>query len=392
VGLTAPTHASLFTGLHPFTHGLRHNGLALGDEQVTLAEFLAARGYQTAAVVSSFVLARRFGFAQGFAAYDDAFAPGEATLELAEWEGHAVAEGFDRRADHSARRAIDWLRARRDSARPFFLFLHLFDPHAPYTPPAREAERFGAHAEEDLPREIALYDAEIAFADAALGALLDALDELGLAQQTLVLVTADHGEGLMQRGYMLHGVSVHEEELRVPLVLRWPGEVPAGLVLAEPVSLLDVLPTLAELLGSRGGAFEGRSFAAALRRGGGLDPARPLFLYRRDFGPRALAPALFSVGGAPAEAAPIAVAGPHYALREGRFKYVLAPEEAPPALYDLEADPGERANAAPQHPEQAARLRERLDAWLAARPAPAPPAREPTAEERARLRALGYTE
>jgi arylsulfatase A-like enzyme len=392
VGLTAPSHASLFTALHPLTHGLVRNGLALGDEQVTLAEYLSVRGYQTAAVVSSFVLDRRFGLDQGFAFYDDAFDPGEATVEVAEWEGQAVEEGFDRRADHTTRRAVAWLRGSRDPAAPFLLFVHYFDPHAPYEPAPSHADRFAPASDDHLARAVAAYDAEIAFTDDAIGQLLDALDELGLSDGTVVVVTADHGEGLMQRGYMLHGVSVHEEEVRVPLLVRWPGHIPTGGRIAEPVSVLDLLPTLADLVGvaSEGGAFEGRSLAGALANAEPLDPERPLVLYRRDFGPAELGPTLLDDGD---DATPdVEVAGAQVALRKGRWKYVLAPQESPPVLYDLEADPAELVDVSGQSPQQAERLRSRLERWLAAHPSGAAPPREPTAEDRARLRALGYTE
>jgi choline-sulfatase len=391
VGLTAPSHASLFTSLHPLTHGVVRNGLALGDEHVTLAEYLAVRGYQTAAVVSSFVLDREFGLGQGFAFYDDHFDPAEATVELAEWEGHAVGEAFDRRADHTTRRAVAWLRETRSADSPFFLFVHYFDPHAPYTPPASAAARFAPEGPGPA-AEVAAYDAEIAFTDAAIGRLLDALDELGLADATLVVVTADHGEGLMQRGYMLHGLSVHEEELRVPLLLRWPAQLPAGRSVAEPVSVLDLEPTLAELvpIGRTGIASEGHSFAAALRGAGGLDAERPIFVYRRDFGPEPVRPAV--VGEEPGAQARVSVAGRQYGLREGRWKYVIAPLEGPPALYDLEADPGELHDLSAREAGQARRLGEQLEAWLGVHAQPLPAAGTPSAEDRARLEALGYAE
>ncbi len=394
VGLTAPTHASLFTGFHPMTHGLVHNGLVLGAEQVTLAEVLSARGYQTAGVASSFVLHRRFGLGQGFAHYDDGFDPAEATVELGEWEGHEVAEGFDRRADHTTRRALAWLRERRNADSPFFLFVHYFDPHAPYDPVPAYAQRFATGPSDELGREIAAYDAEIAFTDAAVGELLDALDALGIAGDTLVIVTADHGEGLMQRGYMLHGLSVHEEEVRVPLLLRWPGRLPAGAVVSEPVSLLDVVPTVLELVGVAGssGAFEGRSLADGLREGARLDPERPVFVYRRDFGPGRRRPVVLAGDEAGEGTESIEVAGWQLGVRAGRWKYVLAPDEAPPALYDLDSDPGERENAAAAHPEPAQRLAALLARWRRAHPDPSPTSDGPSEADRARLRALGYAE
>lgn len=394
VGLTAPAHASLFTALHPLTHGLVRNGLVLGDEHVTLAEYLAVRGYQTAGIASSFVLHHRFGLAQGFAYWDDSFEPAEATVSVAEWEGFAVEEGFDRRADHTARRAVQWLHERRSPEAPFFLFVHFFDPHAPYEPPSSHAGRFPPASDDARARDVSAYDAEIAFTDDAIGELLDALDELHLARDTLALITADHGEGLMQRGYMLHGLSVHEEELRVPLLVRWPGHIAAGRRIREPVSLLDLAPTIADLVALRrmGAAFEGRSLAAALRDGEAPDPQRPIYLYRRDFGPQLRQPSVVGDTEALAARESVAVAGWQYAVRQGRFKYVLAPAESAPVLYDLEADPEELVDAAAANPGPASRLRARLERWIGSHPAPPAAAQVPSARDRVRLEALGYAE
>jgi arylsulfatase A-like enzyme len=391
VGLTAPSHASLFTSLHPLSHGVVRNGLTLGKEHVTLAEYLGVRGYQSAAVVSSFVLDGKFGLDQGFDFYDDELVPAEATVELLEWEGHPVAEGFDRRADHTTRRAIEWLTKQRDPERPFFLFVHYFDPHSPYEPPDSHAGHFGPEGD-GLDEQVAAYDAEIAFTDTAIGELLDSLDEQGLADNTLLIVTADHGEGLMQRGYMLHGITVHEEELRVPLIVRWPAELSGGRSVPEPVSLQDVAPSVADLvpISRMGGVREGNSFASVLRGGEPLDAERRLYLFRRDFGDAHAE--LATLGGKGLEGPAISVAGPQYGLREGRWKYVIAPREAPPALFDLTRDPGERENVAAREPEATARLASHLSAWLDGRAALPAAADVPSEADRARLRALGYSD
>jgi arylsulfatase A-like enzyme len=239
---------------------------------------------------------------------------------------------------------------------------------------------------------VAAYDAEIAFTDAAIGELLDSLDEQGLAENTLLIVTADHGEGLMQRGYMLHGISVHEEELRVPLIVRWPAQLSGGRSVPEPVSLQDVAPSVADLvpISRMGGVSEGNSFASALRGGGPLDAERPLYLFRRDFGDAHAE--LTMVGGEGLERATISVAGPQYGLREGRWKYVVAPRETSPALFDLTRDPDEQENVAEQEPETAARLASRLAAWLEGHAALPAAGAEPSEADRARLRALGYSD
>src|SRR4029453_6535003 len=220
---TGPSHASLFTGLSPLRHGVVKNGAPLPAGLETLAERLSGAGYRTAGFVSSFVISHRFAFEQGFATFDDAFDRETSTFTEAFWEGRRVEGGFDRRADKTTRRAVRWLEANGPRG-AFFLFVHYFDPHAPYGAPAGWAGRFdpgpGADA---LARDVAHYDDEIAFADAQLGELVGALDRLGLASRTVLVVTADHGEGLMDHGHMQHGVHVYEEQVGVPLVVRCPG-------------------------------------------------------------------------------------------------------------------------------------------------------------------------
>jgi arylsulfatase A-like enzyme len=377
---TGPSHATLFTGLSPLRHGVVKNGAPLPPAAETLAERLSTAGYRTAGFASSYVLSRRFGFGQGFAAFDDAFERATSTFAEEFWEGRRIEGGFDRRADETTRRAVRWLETHAEGG-PFFLFVHYFDPHAPYGAPAAFAGRFDPGPGADgLGRDVARYDEEIAFADAELGALLDALDRLGLAARTAVVVTADHGEGLMDHGHMEHGVHVYEEQVRVPLVVRWPGRVAAGARFPEPVELADVTPTLLELLGveAAGAAFEGRSLAPALLGRAALDGARPVHLYRRHF--------------AGERRGALYVKGEKYAVREGRFKYIEGPEEGTRELYDLEADPGERRNLAEAEPETAAALAARVAAWRAGRAGrPDAPLRL-SPEERERLEALGYTE
>jgi arylsulfatase A-like enzyme len=396
MGLTGPSHATLFTSLYPLRHGVVNNGLVLREELTTLAEYLAAHGYQTAGVASSFVLARKFGFDQGFAFYDDAFDSAEATTELDEWEGHAVDEAFDRRGDHTTRRAKDWLVNQRDPEQPFFLFVHYFDPHSPYEAPEPAGARFAAALENphELESLVAAYDGEILFVDSAIGGLLDALDELDLTANTLVIISADHGEGLMQRGYVLHGIGVHEEEVRVPLLMRWPASLRGGRVIEEPVELRDVLPTLAELLGfeSAEDAFGGQSLAGALRGSGSLPEQRPIYLQRRHFRPGKLRPDLLEKlpGG---RAVPfVSVKGEQFALRQGRWKLILAPDEAAPKLYDLRDDPEERTNLAVAELQHSVPLRKQLEAWIEAQRSVAPEAGSVSEQDRARLRALGYAD
>jgi arylsulfatase A-like enzyme len=324
------------------------------------------------------VVSRRFAFDQGFAAFDDRFERETSTYTEQFWEGQEIRDAFDRRGDATTDRALRWLEANAGRG-PLFAWVHYFDPHAPYAPPTGFEGRFepgpGADA---LARDIARYDGEIAFADAELGRLLDGLESLGLAANTIVAVTADHGEGLMDHGHMEHGVHIYEEQVRVPLVLRWPGRI-APVRLTAPVELADLRPTLHELLGlAPDPAFEGESLAPVLVAGGALDADRPVYLYRRHF--------------AGEQRGDTYVKGEKFGVRVGRWKLIDGPEEGTRELFDLEADPGERANRVEAEPAVAAELAGRLAAWRAGRTSDAGAPLQVTPEERERLRALGYTE
>jgi arylsulfatase A-like enzyme len=387
---TGPSHATLFTGLHPITHRVVKNGRVLTPPHETLAERLRAHGWATAGVVSSYVLDARFGYAQGFDVWDDDFDPASATVRNEKWEGAPV-EVFDRRADATTAHAVAWLDGRsertagppRDASRPFFLFVHYFDPHAPYVPPAELARAFppadGPGA--GLPALRARYDAEIAFADQQLGVLLDALDARGLAEDTIVAVTADHGEGLMQHGLLMHGAQIYEEQVRVPLVLRWPARLPAGRVVEGAVALIDLPPTLLELAGvpaGDGGAMQGRSLVPLLEGRAAPDPAEPIFLFRQHYERG------FDSG--------VPVAGEQYGVRIGDFKLIVGPDEGTRQLFDVARDPRERRNLAAEQPERAAQLEQRIADWRSryTRDETAPEAISP--EDMERLRALGYVQ
>jgi len=374
---TGPSHATLFTGLSPLRHGVAKNGVPLDASFETLAETLAAAGWRTAGFASSFVVSRRFGFDQGFATYDDRFERATSTFTEAFWEGERVLEPFDRRAGATTDRALSWLEGNAGRG-PLFAFVHYFDPHAPYVPPDGYAGRFAPAGADGLARDVARYDEEIAFADAELGRLLDALERLGLASNTIVVVTADHGEGLMDHGHLEHGVHIYEEQVRVPLVVRWPGRVAARRV-GEPVELADVRPTVLALLGlpAEEGA-DGRSLARALLDGEPLDAERPIHLYRRHFAGERRAGTL--------------VKGEQLGVRVGRWKLIDAPEEGTRELFDLEADPRERENRLAAQPDVAATLLARLDARRRERAGEAVAPLDVSPGERERLRALGYTE
>jgi arylsulfatase A-like enzyme len=240
--ITLSAHASLLTGLYPLRHGLRDNGIAaLDPEAHTLAEAARAAGIQTAAFVGAVVLDRALGLDQGFETYDGPTAARSTS-------GHPL----ERSAANVVDAALDWLE-RRDRARPFFLWLHFYDAHHPYTP------RSAAAGASELER----YLAEVSEVDTELGRLFGALRGAGLFDSTLVCVTADHGEAFGEHQELTHGAYCWNTTLHVPLLLRFPAGARGGERSRELVSLVDVAPTLAEALGvTLGPDVDGRSLGA----------------------------------------------------------------------------------------------------------------------------------
>src|SRR5581483_11201511 len=266
MGATGPAHATLFTSRQPIAHGVGRNGVPLPDDLPTLAGLLTAAGYRSAAFVSAFPVASRFGFGRGFEHYDDAFGPSGGTVSWRRrWRRRGATGAFDRRGAETVDRALAWLGASaRD--RPRFLWVHLFDPHEPYDAPAPWDRAFARPDAATRERAIDAYDGEILYADAQLGRLIAAFD--ALAPGGLLVLAADHGEGLWDHGVAHHGRTLFEEEVRVPLVVRWPGRVAAGARVPQPAHLIDVLPTIAGAAGvaiAGGGArFDGVDLIAAL--------------------------------------------------------------------------------------------------------------------------------
>jgi choline-sulfatase len=351
VPLTLPAHASLMTSRDPFRHGVRNNGhFVLPDDVPTLAEALAARGYDTAAFVSSFVLDRQFGLARGFGHYDDALddpVPGQfVSLEL------------ERRGDRTVAAARAWLgeAARRDAGRPYFVWVHLYDAHEPYAPPSPFRERF-----EGRP-----YDGELAFQDAVVGELLEATG-FGGAASPLVVVAGDHGESLGEHGESTHGLFVYDGVLRVPLIVAWPPRVRPATV-STPVRLVDLAPTILDLAGGPGlDGADGLTLRGLLEGRGRADEPAPA--YAETYFPE------FFMQWAPLRA-----------LHAGRWKYIDAPE---PELYDLTADPAEQVNLAARELARAATMKRALEGTVGAgrgRLASTPI----SGEARERLTSLGY--
>ncbi|HVO13409.1 MAG TPA: sulfatase-like hydrolase/transferase [Vicinamibacteria bacterium] len=340
---TFPSHANILSGRYPFDHGVRDNmsfRFPAGVE--TMATLLAARGYRTGAFVSAFPLASRFGLRRGFEVYDDSFV------------GTLARPAFrleERRGTETVALATRWI---AQAGRPFFCWVHLYEPHYPYEPPEPFASRF-----RDSP-----YHGEVAAADAALGPLLEPILAAGRSGRTLVVLTADHGESLGEHGEATHGIFAYEATLRVPLVLYQP-RLFRPRVVGEPVRHVDLLPTVLDALALP--VPDGLPGASLLPLAAGAAP-RPATSYFE-----ALAGQL-DRGWAPL-----------YGVLQERTKYVDLPL---PELYDLASDPGEARNLAASRPGELETMRGRLAPLRAADRGTAP--KRESAEVLERLRSLGY--
>ena len=241
VPITLPSHASIFTGAYPIAHGVRDNGaFRLAEEKVSLAETFGAAGYRTAAFVGSFALDSRFGLDQGFELYDDFYG------DTGGFNDFSISE---RVADDVLKPALAWLSEQNDSS--WFAFVHLYDPHAPYVAPVTFRQ---AHPEDP-------YAAEVAYIDDALGRFLEALRERGLLDNTLIVFTSDHGEGLGEHGEKTHAMFAYDSTLHVPLILKWEGVLPESRRVPSRVRLIDVAPTVLEMAGLD--TFEGNQGGVA---------------------------------------------------------------------------------------------------------------------------------
>jgi len=316
--LTLPSHASMLTGLYPLRHGVRDNGSArLPAEAETVAERARAAGYRTAAFVGARVLAPGFGLEQGFEVYDAPDARRTTTSHFAERPAGEVTDA-----------ALAWLAA-RERDRPFFLWVHFFDPHAPYDPPPGFAR--GASNQER-------YRGEVAYADRELGRLLAALEAEGSLDTTLVVVAADHGESFGEHGEKSHGAYCYQPTIHVPLVLRAPrGSTPRapGTRSDATVSVADVGPTLADAMGLALPGADGTS----LLRG---DPAPDRGVYFESYD------GFLDYGWSP-------LAG--WADRAGKYLHSSEPE-----LYDLAADPKETRELLAERPGLAGPYRDAIAA------------------------------
>jgi arylsulfatase A-like enzyme len=323
VPLTLPSHASIMTGEYPTRHGVRDNsGFSLSPSQPTISSRAQAHGYTTAAFVGCRVLARQFGLANGFTTYDDEMGgENERTLDL-----RAAPE---RRAGVVTDRALAWLKA--NGQKRFFLWVHYYDPHAPYDPPELYKHLYA----DDF------YSGEIAYMDQEVGRLLHGVREMRLESRTLVTVLGDHGESLGEHGEVTHGVFLYESTLHIPMLMAGP-DVPAGKIIDAQVRSIDVMPTLLEFLHiAPGKEAQGTSLWPLISRD---IRVRSNYSYGETILPRT------HLGWSELRS-----------MRTDTWKLILAPR---PELYNLEHDPAETENLITNHPADADQLQKHI--WEAA--------------------------
>jgi choline-sulfatase len=340
ISLTLPSHSSILSGLLPFDHGVRDNiGYDFPEDVPTLSGVFKQEGYATGAFVSSYVLRAETGLARGFDVYDD-----DAPYETGKQLGL-----LQRPGNETLAKALEWLR--QVHREPFFLFFHIYEPHAPYEPPAPFAGRYAA-----------AYDGEVAAADAFVGGLVAELERLGLYDGALIVLLSDHGEGLMDHGEMDHLVLPYREVLQVPLLLKLPGRERAGTTISVPAQLTDVAPTIGSLLGLAPDPRTAGTSLLALDR----DTTNGRLILSESVYPRI-----------------------HFGWSElvsmidGDLHFIDGPE---PELFDLRQDPLEKTNLIQSRRGEARRLRDEIGRYDRALHSPA----EVEAETRERLAALGY--
>jgi arylsulfatase A-like enzyme len=356
VPLTLPSHASLMTASYPTRGGVHDNGtFRVSDQSPSLATALKASGYRTAAFVGAFVLDARFGLNRGFDVYDDRMLGSSANLELVQ-----------RTAEQVLAPAHDWIVSRLPATgavapspqspvpSPWFAWVHLYDPHEPYAPPEPYRSRYAADP----------YGGEVAYADAALGTFLTRIRAVGALANTLVVITADHGESLGEHGEKTHGLFAYDATLRVPLVLWAPSAIRPA-VFNEVTRLVDVAPTVLDLVGAAPIAnVDGRSVRPLLGEQPFDDPGTYFEALNANL----------TRGWAPLTG-----------LRRNQYKLIDLPM---PELYDLSADPGEQRNLYASQRDRARDLERRLDAIR--KGASRSESSAIDADAQARLRSLGY--
>lgn len=303
----------MLTGLLPSEHGVRDNtGYHLAESTPTLAELLKKNGYATAAAVSAYVLRRESGIARGFDSYDD---------DVEALGKRSTIGAVQRNGGDTIKAAQSWLDGAGE--KPFFLFVHLYEPHTPYTPP----EPFASQYKDQ-------YDGEIAYSDQLVGDFLEDLKRRGIYDKAMIVLLSDHGEGLNDHGEEEHGVFLYREAIQVPLLVKMPKSAHAGKSVAAPVQLIDVFPTILGQTATEGSSRNAtaRSLVAALEK-----DAAPRAIYSETYYPR------LHFGWSDL-----------HSLIDGQHHYIRAPQSE---LYDLAADNAEKNNIIDQNRRVHVRMR-----------------------------------
>ena len=322
VPLTAPSHAAILTGTYPTWNGMRDwTDPGLRPDIPTLAEIFKRHGYSTAAFVSAFVLDSMWGLHRGFDVYDDWFEAQDYKL--------AKRQSLERSAEKTVDRSIAWIASRPPG--PFFLWVHLFDPHSPYSPPEPFRSRYQGRP----------YDGEVAYSDQQMGRLVQYLRDRNLYASSLILLTSDHGEALGEHQEQEHGYYIYDSSMHVPLVVKFPApSLAARRSVPQVVNTIDIAPTLVQSSGlpaSEMRPFQGLSLLALVSK----DPGSAgRFGYSESIYPRSL----------------VGTSG-LFGLRTERYHYIQAPRAE---LYDLEQDPGEKRNILREKPAIAQSLQQAL--------------------------------
>lgn len=367
VPTTGPSHSSILTSLYPREHGVLNNTNVLDDRFTTLPEILKGRGYKTAAFLGVWVLEAKYGFSQGvdeFSVSEDEKRPEEVTR---------------------------WLAKNKNG--PFFLWLHLFAPHRPYQPPIPydtmyDADYKGGYdgsvksakeiydkkvklGERDLRHIKALYDSEVSYTDSLLSKIFAAVDENGLADNTLIVLTADHGEVLYEHEYYFgHSFSLYDPAIRVPLIMVYPGVLPEGRRVGEQVESVDIAPTVLDVLGmvKQGGSFHGKSLLPAVTGGWKAAPA-----FSETFAPEGRE----NKG----------------AVNSGGWKLLKYQDDSRLEMYDIMKDPAENDDLAHSEKERLAEMEGMLDGFVHRFENPAADGKaKPDEETRKKLKSLGYVQ
>ena len=341
---TLPAHTSMLSGRLPFEHGVRDNiGFSVKEGERFIQHALKERGYVIGGFVSSYVLRSQTGFSQGFDAYDEELPPASPDKPLGQ---------VQRGGEDTVASAVRWID--QQTSDRFMAFVHIYEPHKPYTPPPRftTADR---------------YDGEVEHADEIVGRFIDHLEAKQLYDRATIVLLSDHGEGLGDHGEDEHGIFLYRETIRVPLVIKLPGSRGAGRRVAAPVQHIDIPPTILDLIGpsTRAQDFRGRSLRPVLD---GSGPLAETNIYSESLSPR------YHFGWSEL-----------YALSDDRYRLIRAPRDE---LYDIQQDPRELTSIAGERPQARTAMRAALDTLIANATVAEPSA--VSDDDRQKLAALGY--